>query len=114
MALYVGSTPFAPAGWSGQIEVEAFSLDEAKALVEAARAEGDEVVSYCGHPASARFFGVDVNRASAPAPTPGETQEWIGVRPIRRPNPGEELSPEKTPEAFVGCSWTLRGKEGQP
>lgn len=97
---FVGSTPFFPPGFVGRAFVESLSVTQARDYVRGLLDAGAEVVSFCGHAASAEYLGVPLSRVEAPIPD--QTQVWIGIRPTRRPAPGEELSPQQTPEAFVG------------
>lgn len=102
MRLYVGSTPFVPAGWSGTIRVEHIPLEEVGSILADAAERGDEIISFVGHPGTARYLGVPMSRAEASL-APG--QRWVGIRPTRRPKPGEELDPALDPSAFVG--WVM-------
>jgi len=94
--LYVGSTPFVPAGWEGTIRISHVPVGHIVRLLNVARQDGRRIISFCGHPASADYLVVPCNRGEADL-KPGQT--WVGIRPTRRPKPGEELVP---PRDFIG------------
>lgn len=104
--LFVGSSPFAPSGAPVTIHVWPATLAEVLAAVRGAQQEG-EVISYCGHPLSARYLGVPVSRAPAPPPQDG-VQFWAGIRPRNR---GASVLVEDaavTEDAFEGVFWTIQ------
>lgn len=96
--LFIGSTPFVPAGFSGTVQIRHCSVEEIRKMIADTVST---VQSYCGHEGSARFLNVPMNRGQVPAPEAGDTQHWVGIRPTRRPQPGEELDPTKDSD-FVG------------
>lgn len=97
---YIISTPFIPPGFEGKVEVKTISLTLVREM-----ASHKDVISYCGHQASADWLGVPMFRGELKASDLQVGTELIGVRPLRRPNPGEEL--EFTPENFQGFILTI-------
>jgi hypothetical protein len=101
----VGSAPFFPPLKDGEriiAVVEGVSIRRVKLII--GRAE--EIISFCGHRATAEFLKVAYCREAATAQyfVPGVV--WVGIRPIERPMPGEEL-PIDIGE-FVGWKMTFR------
>jgi hypothetical protein len=95
---YFGSTPFVPPGFDGLIRVMRCPIETVRKIASSAIGEG-RAVSYIGHPETANFLGLPVSRDQV------DLQEfqgslWFGLRPIRRPNPGEEI--KIVEENFLG------------
>jgi hypothetical protein len=105
--IFVGSAPFFPPLEEGDTitaVVEGISIEEVKRLI----AESDEVRSYCGHEDTAEFLGVAYNRKSAPRRFFKPGCVWVGIRPVKRPAPGEELEVDNNHLGeFVGWKMTF-------
>jgi len=103
--IVVGSAPFFPpleAGEKLTVVVEGILLREDVKAIETA----DEVISFCGHEDSAHYLGVELNREAAPREYFRSGIVWVGIRPVKRPMPGEEV--DVFSERFVGWRMTFR------
>jgi hypothetical protein len=101
----VGSAPFFPPLSEGEritAVVEGVSINDVRRAINEAR----EVISFCGHPETADFLGVQYNRGSAPLEYFAPGVVWVGIRPIDRPMPGEERKVDIS--GFVGWKMTFR------
>ncbi|MBN1882516.1 MAG: hypothetical protein JW885_10120 [Deltaproteobacteria bacterium] len=102
--IIVGSAPFFPPLEAGErltVVIEGIRLREVVKAIETA----DEVVSFCGHEDSAHYLGVELNREAAPREYFRHGIVWVGIRPVKRPMPGEEV--DVFSERFVGWRMTF-------
>ncbi len=102
--IIVGSAPFFPPLLEGRritAVVEGVSIHYVKRAVKDAR----RVVSFCGHRDTAEFLGVPYCRDTAGPEyfVPGVV--WVGIRPVERPDPGEEVPVDV--DEFVGWKMTF-------
>ena len=94
--IFVVSTAVVPPGFKGGLLVLLLPPEEVKELVREAMLEQVEhgtvrVISACGHEATAQFLGVEVSRREISGSNLTYRDRLVGVRPLRRPTPGEEL-----------------------
>jgi hypothetical protein len=100
----VGSAPFFPPLGRGEriiAVVQGITIDKVKHIIDRAA----EVVSFCGHQETAAFLGVPYCRDAAPTEYFRPGTVWVGIRPIDRPMPGEEVKVD--PSQFVGWKMTF-------
>lgn len=103
MTVYVVSTAFIPPGAEGVWKYEEVGPSVVKDFIDYCK---EKTKSFCGHPATARFLEVEVNRGEIGALAPGDV--LVGLRPLRRINPGEEV--DVTPDTFVGFILKYEGR----
>jgi len=99
--LFVMSTAFVPPNFEGGMRVWVKTPDEIRQIVAQAQADSTQkVVSFCGHSSTAQWLGVEACRGELDGAGLSCHDRLAGIRPLRRPAPGEELA--VNPENYQG------------
>jgi len=92
MRIFVMSTPIIPPHFRGIVASRTVSPESITVSIGTWIASGVEVVSFCGHSQTAEFLGVEMNRGELSGRDLKPGDQLVGIRPLRRPQPGEEIT----------------------
>ena len=97
---YIMSTPVIPPNFVGTISAHFSGPGAIVNAIKTWRSYDRPIKSFCGHQATAAFLGVEMHRGELSGADLQIGDVLVGIRPLRRPTPGEEL--EIIPANFQG------------
>lgn len=97
--IFVMSTAFIPPNFEGGMRVWVTTPEKIREIVAQADTT-QKIMSFCGHPSTAQWLGVETCRGELDGQDLSCHDRLVGIRPLRRPTPGEEL--EVNPENYQG------------